>query len=148
MHDVNGNLLKVGDKVNVPCVVKELYGGENECNVQLETVHGRRPDSRKEVIGCINTGVTELVRSITDAPNIHDWIIFKSDGRSRSPLVVDVLRHFLCSHLPEHLQATSRHCAQVACAMADTLEENSDLIFGLRDLLAAKDNFVRAKLLR
>ena len=61
MHDVNGKPLKVGDRVNIPCVVKQCSTTEDYCNVSLETVHGRRPDGQKESISAINTGVVEKV---------------------------------------------------------------------------------------
>jgi hypothetical protein len=60
MHDRNGKALKAGDLVNVPCVVKHLGGVENFCNVELETVNGRRPDGKKETISAINSGVVLL----------------------------------------------------------------------------------------
>lgn len=59
-HDVNGQLLKVGDTVLVPMVITDLCSGEDYCNVSLETVHGRRPDGQKERFSAINTGVLEL----------------------------------------------------------------------------------------
>ena len=70
----------------------------------------------------------------------------KPDGTPRHPSVVGVLRHFRFDHLPAHLRETSEACAILAFDMADTLPENPDLTCGLRDLLTAKDNFVRAKL--
>jgi hypothetical protein len=77
---------------------------------------------------------------------MRDELTTKPDGATRHPSVAGVLKHFRYSHLPEHLQAISRPCAELAIAMADTLPENPDLTVGLRDLLTAKDNFVRAKL--
>jgi hypothetical protein len=70
----------------------------------------------------------------------------KRDGTPRHPSVAGVLRHFSFDHLPAHLQAISKPCAELAIAMADALPENPDLTCGLRDLLTANDNFVRAKL--
>lgn len=70
----------------------------------------------------------------------------KPDGTPRHPSVAGVLKHFRFEHLPPHLQAISKPCAELAIAMADLLPENPDLTCGLRDLLTAKDNFVRAKL--
>jgi hypothetical protein len=57
-----------------------------------------------------------------------------------------VLKHFRFEHLPENLRATSRHCCELAMSMANNLPEGPDLTCGLRDLLSAKDNFVRAAL--
>lgn len=60
MHDRNGTPLKKGDVVLIPAVVTELHGGEDYCNVTVESVHARRPDGLKERISAINTGVTVL----------------------------------------------------------------------------------------
>lgn len=70
----------------------------------------------------------------------------KTDGTLRHPATAGVLRHFRFEHLPERLQAISRPCGELALAMANALPEGPDLTCGLRDLLAAKDNFVRAAL--
>lgn len=75
-----------------------------------------------------------------------DPLVQKADGSPRHPSIAGVLKHFRYAHLPEHLQAISRPCGELAIAMANILPENPDLTCGLRDLLAAKDNFVRAKL--
>jgi len=75
-----------------------------------------------------------------------DEFAFKSDGTARHPSVAGVLKHFRYGHLPQNLQETSKLCGTLALQMADTLPENPDLTCGLRDLLTAKDNFVRAKL--
>lgn len=70
----------------------------------------------------------------------------KPDGTARHPSITGVLKHFRYNHLPENLQTISRPFGQLAVLMADTLPENPDLTCGLRDLLAAKDNCVRARL--
>jgi hypothetical protein len=66
------------------------------------------------------------------------------DGRERNPSIVAVLKHFRFDHLPERLRDISKDCHDLAIKMADQLPENPDLTVGLRELLAAKDNFVRA----
>jgi hypothetical protein len=71
---------------------------------------------------------------------------FKPNGDARHPSVAGVLKHFRYEHLPVHLQAISKPCGEMAVAMANNLPENPDLTCGLRDLLTAKDNFVRALL--
>lgn len=76
----------------------------------------------------------------------EDLFRFKKDGTLRQSSISNVLRHFKYSHLPEHLQSISKPCAELAVIMADTCPENADLTVGLRDLLAAKDNFVRSNL--
>lgn len=63
MHDRNGTPLKVGDTVLIPAVVTSLGGGEDYCNVGVETVHGRRPDGMKEHMSAINTAVLVLHES-------------------------------------------------------------------------------------
>jgi hypothetical protein len=75
-----------------------------------------------------------------------DLLTHKRDGTPRHPSVAGVLKHFRFAHLPPHLMEISAPCAELAIKMADTLPENPDLTCGLRDLLTAKDNFVRAKL--
>lgn len=57
MHDQKGRALKEGDLVLIPCRIKQTMGGEDYCNVYLETLYGRRPDASKETISAINTGV-------------------------------------------------------------------------------------------
>ena len=61
MHDRTGKELKKGDKVTISAVITELHGGDDYCNVSLETEYGRRPDSQKERILAINTGVLDKV---------------------------------------------------------------------------------------
>lgn len=61
MHDRNGTELKKGDIVHIPCVITSLSASDTYCNVDLETVAGRRPDNNKERISAINTGVIVLV---------------------------------------------------------------------------------------
>jgi hypothetical protein len=56
MHDRNGTLLKKGDVVIIPCVVEGLSEGtEDFCNINLQTLHGRKPDRQKERFSVINT---------------------------------------------------------------------------------------------
>lgn len=57
MHDAKGRELKVGDRVLIPCVIKELSPMEDYCNVSVESRIGRRPDGSVERISAINTGV-------------------------------------------------------------------------------------------
>jgi hypothetical protein len=64
----------------------------------------------------------------------------------RNPATTRMLRFFEYSHLPEHLQALSRPCHQLAHLMAQALPDGPELTTGLRKLLEAKDCFVRAAL--
>lgn len=64
----------------------------------------------------------------------------------RHPGTTHLLRHFEYAHLPEHLQAASRPCGDLANEMADALPDGPELTAGLRKLLEAKDCFVRAAL--
>lgn len=57
MHDKNGKELKVGDTVLLPAKITQLQPTEDFCNVQLESLFGRRPDDQKETVYAINTGV-------------------------------------------------------------------------------------------
>ncbi len=48
-HDVNGQPLNVGDKVNIPCVVKSISSGhEGDCNLSVESEYERKPNKTKE----------------------------------------------------------------------------------------------------
>ncbi len=62
MHDKNGTALKVGDVVMMPCKIKYLYEGTPDfCNVELETIHGRRPDGKQESFSAVNTAQVILL---------------------------------------------------------------------------------------
>lgn len=61
MHDRNGTPLKVGDRVMVEGVITNLSESTPDyCNVTVQSIVGRRPDSQKEAL-CINTGVLALL---------------------------------------------------------------------------------------
>ncbi len=64
----------------------------------------------------------------------------------RHPGVQQIARYFEYDHLPEHLQGVSRPCGELAQQMIDALPDGPELTFGLRQLLLAKDAFVRAAL--
>lgn len=67
MHDRNGTELKVGDVVMVEAIITQLQPSDDYCNVNLETVDGRRPDGSKETIHAINTGVLVLIARMDEA---------------------------------------------------------------------------------
>jgi hypothetical protein len=69
-----------------------------------------------------------------------------ADLTGRHPAVLAVLQHFTFEHLPPHLQAVSRPCAELAYAMVAACPDDPQLTVGLQGLLAAKDAFVRAAL--
>ncbi len=69
-----------------------------------------------------------------------------SDQPSRHPATTGLLRYFAYDHLPEHLQAVSRPCAELAAEMVEALPDGPELTTGLRKLLESKDCFVRAAL--
>ncbi len=54
-HDARGNLLKAGDRVLVPFIVKDVFTGENDCNVSLESEIGMPPSGYKTALSAINT---------------------------------------------------------------------------------------------
>lgn len=64
----------------------------------------------------------------------------------RHPGTQQIARFFEFAHLPEHLQAVSKPCHDLAEAMIGRLPDGPELIAGLRKLLEAKDCFVRAAL--
>lgn len=49
-HDRNGRELKAGDRVLVPCVVREVYSGEEFCNVTLDTVEPMFPGEHRTAL--------------------------------------------------------------------------------------------------
>jgi hypothetical protein len=65
---------------------------------------------------------------------------------NRHPATQQIMRYFAWSHLPAHLQETSRACAELAGHMVAALPDGPELTAGLRKLLEAKDCFVRAAL--
>lgn len=68
------------------------------------------------------------------------------DLTGRHPGTQHLARFFEYGHLPEHLQAISRPCCELAEAMIAGLDDGPELTAGLRHLLEAKDAFVRAAL--
>lgn len=64
----------------------------------------------------------------------------------RSADTEHLAKYFDFQHLPPHLQAVSQPCAQLASTMVLALPDGPELTAGLRDLLEAKDCFVRAAL--
>ena len=50
MHDRNGKPLKVGDKVNVPCIVTAVQPGAEYCNLTVETEEPMFPTQNKNTI--------------------------------------------------------------------------------------------------
>lgn len=68
------------------------------------------------------------------------------DTADRHPSTVHIARYFEYDHLPLHLQAVSRPCADLAQGLIDVLPDGPELTAGLRKLLEAKDCFVRAAL--
>lgn len=42
-HDRNGKPLAVGDRVNIPAIVRDVQPGDDYCNVRLETIEPMHP---------------------------------------------------------------------------------------------------------
>lgn len=149
-HDANGTALTAGDEVTLRCRVREICGASpTACNVTLEALDPPPPiDEYRPTITCNSRSVLKLDRPAipTEKPPRADLFTHKPDGTPRHPGTVGVLRHFRFAHLPAALQAFSRPACDLAMHMADTLPEGPDLTCGLRELLAAKDNFVRARM--
>lgn len=57
-HDKNGELISVRDHVTVEFVVTAVSTGEEQCNVNLESVEGMPPNGYKTSLGAINTRQT------------------------------------------------------------------------------------------
>lgn len=66
------------------------------------------------------------------------------DPSRRHPGTEHLRRQFRFRHLPEHLQAVSLPCMELATLMIEQLPDGPELSAGLRKLLEAKDCFVRA----
>lgn len=49
-HDANGNLLQVGNIVNVPCKITEIHQTEEYCNLILETQFKMFPSENRSNI--------------------------------------------------------------------------------------------------
>lgn len=69
----------------------------------------------------------------------NDFVV----DQNRYPATVHLSRQFRYSHLPDELQVVSRQCHDLAMAMIRDLPDSPELSFGLRQLLLAKDAFVR-----
>lgn len=67
-------------------------------------------------------------------------------GIGRHPSVVQVAQYFAYEHLSGVLRDLSKACNELAFEMIDNLPDGPELTFGLRQLLLAKDAFVRAGL--
>jgi hypothetical protein len=67
MHDVNGEVLKVGDEVCIRCIVTGIFASEEYCNASLETVFPMHPTGQANQISCINT--RQLEKSHNVLPN-------------------------------------------------------------------------------
>lgn len=65
MHDRKGNPVKVGDRVNVPCVIAEVQSNDGYCNCRVETEERMYPGNSKTVI-VLNTKQVELAGPTSD----------------------------------------------------------------------------------
>jgi hypothetical protein len=61
MHDKNGKLLKVGDKVNIPCIIKSVSTSEDYCNITVETTEKMLPENKYTSTYALNAKMVELV---------------------------------------------------------------------------------------
>jgi hypothetical protein len=68
------------------------------------------------------------------------------DLSDRHPATQQIAQYFAYGHLPAPLRAVSEQCHDLAERMIEDLDDGPELTFGLRQLLLAKDAFVRAAL--
>ena len=61
MHDKNGTPVKRGDIVLIPAVIVSASPNNDFCNLDVETLHGQRPDGRKNTIYALNTAQVILL---------------------------------------------------------------------------------------
>jgi len=67
MHDANGESLKVGDEVAIPCKIVDL-SSDDVFLCRLTTLTSRRPNGVKDM-AWVNTGL--VVKMHTDYFNVH-----------------------------------------------------------------------------
>lgn len=60
-HDKNGNLLSVGDRVDIPCVITSIQTGPDYCNVTVETTEVMPPENKYKNTYSLNTKQVEKV---------------------------------------------------------------------------------------
>jgi hypothetical protein len=86
-HDINGNLISVGDIVQVECRVTAVQPGTDYCNLNLETVEPMFPGDYKSsftlngkqvfLTHCLDCGKTQCdcakYIACTDGTQKHDW---------------------------------------------------------------------------
>jgi hypothetical protein len=56
MHDAKGRELKAGDRILIPCEVRDVQASPEYCNVTVVSLGGRKPDGLRETI-TLNTNV-------------------------------------------------------------------------------------------
>jgi hypothetical protein len=61
MHDKNGKLLKVDDKVTITCVIKSIRATSDYCNCNVETVEKMPPENKYTSSYTLNTKMVEKV---------------------------------------------------------------------------------------
>lgn len=147
MHDAISRPLTIGDRVLIPATIISLGGGEEYCNVGIETTLGRRPDAKKETMSAINTAVM-LRANPADTNNLD--AAFSGSFPPEAiphPAVAAVLQFFAFAHLPPALQAVSKPFHDLAHRLAQG-PQNAEATVALRKLLEAKDAAVRAVLFK
>jgi hypothetical protein len=88
MHDAFGRALKVGDRVMVPAVVKQIATSVDYCNAELEVVATMPPEHRfKTTVAAINT--QQILRA-NDGDDVA--YVVQADGTKATLHPVDVDR--------------------------------------------------------
>lgn len=72
-HDKNGNVLKVGDIVNVPCKIKSISMGEEYCNVELQTIEKMFPSDNTSTMN-LNAKQVEFVSTTKGAASYENQV--------------------------------------------------------------------------
>jgi hypothetical protein len=60
-HDKNGNPLKVGDRVDIPCIITGISAGDDYCNCIVETTEKMAPEYKYTNTYSLNTKMVERV---------------------------------------------------------------------------------------
>lgn len=77
--DRNNKKLHPGDIINIPCLVKGIDPHAEYLNLAVETLEGRYPDGRKELL-YINARQTELVKPLGHSDPDMDVAKIMSDS--------------------------------------------------------------------
>jgi hypothetical protein len=62
-HDKNGNLIEVGDRIDIPCIVTNIQATDDYCNCTVETTEKMAPEFKYTNTYTLNTKMVEKVEN-------------------------------------------------------------------------------------